>query len=109
MSWCYEMLLAVRAALVLTVVVGQPAYGQSPRKLCDLVTDAQVSSAVGAKVNAGQPIGTTGCQWSTPADPKIKTGHVVVTLSVWAEKMFPKGSTPGVSKKPVSGIGDDAV
>ncbi len=103
-----RMALAAVAG-VLTVVAAQPAYGQSSRKPCDLVTDAQVSAAVGAKVDPGQPIATTGCHWTAPDDPKTKTGHVMVTLSVWDEKMFPKGSTPGISNKPVSGIGDEAV
>ncbi len=105
----HKVVLVVGVACVLTVVPVQSANGQSAHKPCDLVTDAQVSSAVGAKVKTGEPIGMTGCQWSTPDDPKTKTGRVMGTLSVWDEKWFPKGSTPGLSKKAVSGVGDDAV
>lgn len=104
-----KVVLVVGVAFVLTVMPARLAYGQSATKPCDLVTDAQVSSAIGAKVKAGEPISATGCQWSTPDDPKTKPGRVTVTLSVWDEKMFPKGSPPGVSKQAVSGIGDDAV
>ncbi len=67
-----------------------------------------MSSAAGARVGAGQSIGTTGCQWSTADDPNSKAGRVMVTLSIWDEKMFPKGSRPGITRKSVGGIGDDA-
>lgn len=102
----HKALLAAVVTCVLTVLAADPAYGQPARKPCGLVTEAEVSSAVGTNVNAGQPINTTGCQWSTL---DAKAGHVMVTLSIWDEKWFPKGSSPGISKKSVGGIGDAAV
>lgn len=103
----HAMVLVVGVMCGLTVLATPPADAQSAREACALVTQAQVTSAAGATVGAGQPIGTTGCQWST--DPKAKAGRVMITLSIWDEKRFPKGSTPGLTMKPVSGIGDDAV
>ncbi len=101
------MAFALRVMCVLTALAASPAYGQSSTKPCDLVTKEQVSSAVGSKVNPGEAIGTTGCQWSIA--PTAKTGRVMVTLSIWGEKWFPTKETPGIPMKPVSGIGDKAV
>jgi hypothetical protein len=103
----HAMILVVVVVCGLTVLAAPPADAESGRDACALVTQAQVTSAAGATFGAGQPIGTTGCQWST--DPKAKAGRVTVTLSIWEEKFFPKKSTPGITIKPVSGIGDDAV
>lgn len=101
------MVLVIGLGLGATYLTAPPAYAQSDHNACALVTQEQVSSAAGAAVGAGQPIGTTGCQWST--DPTAKSGRVMVTLSILGEKWFTKdSSTPGIKKKPVSGIADDA-
>lgn len=108
MSSKHAMVLVVGVVCTLAVMGARPAYAQSARDPCALVSQAQVTSAAGAKVATGQPIGTTGCSWSSTDDPKSKAGRVVITLSIWAEKWFSKKSTPGITMKPVSGIGDDA-
>ena len=103
----HALVLVVEVVCGFAVLTAAPADAQSVRDACTLVTQAQVTSAVGARVDIGQPIGKTGCQWST--DPKAKTGHMMITLSIWDEnKWFSKKSTPGIPMKPVSGIGDDA-
>jgi hypothetical protein len=80
---------------------------RSARDACALITQAQVTSAAGAAVGTGQPIGKTGCQWST--DSKVKTGRMMITLSIWDEnKYFSHKPTPGITQKAVAGIGDDA-
>lgn len=80
--------------------MGNAQAGPAP---CSLLTAAQVAAAVGASVGAAQPIASTGCSWSAP--------HLIVTLSLWDgsrwEKM--KAPLPGISKIPVSGLGDDAI
>jgi hypothetical protein len=70
---------------------------------CSLLTSAQVTAAVGASVGAAQPISTKGCSWSAP--------HMIVTLSLWdgSEWEQIKAPLPGVTKIPVSGLGDDAI
>lgn len=70
---------------------------------CSLLTTAQVAAAVGANVGAGQPITAAGCSWSAP--------HMIVTLSLsdgggWEQMKAPLA---GVTKTPVSGLGDDAI
>jgi hypothetical protein len=79
------------------------AVAQSVSTPCALLTSAQVSAAVGATVGNGEPIATTGCTWAW--------GRARTTLSLWdASKWDPMktASLPGVTKSPVSGLGDDA-
>jgi hypothetical protein len=102
----HPLLLVSGFVCGLNVLAPSGADAQSGHDACALVTQAQVTSAVGATVGAGQPINNTGCQWST--DPAGTTGHVMITLSIWGEKWFSKKPTPGIPMKPVSGIGDDA-
>jgi hypothetical protein len=79
------------------------AAAQSNPVPCSLLTQAQVSTAVGLSMGAGQPIATTGCSWSA--------GHVTATLSLWDATKWDKmrAPLPGMTKTPVGGMGDDAV
>jgi hypothetical protein len=93
------------AALALAVCGAQPAAAQGSIQPCALLTQAQVSAALGVGVDAGQAIGTTGCQWSPPKQP-----GVIVTVSLWDGTKFAAGkaATPSIPKEPVTGLGDDA-
>lgn len=77
---------------------------------CALLTSAQISAVVGATVGAGEPIGTTGCQWYTgPATPT--NPHIVATLALWGGSAFAgmKTPLPNITKTSFGGLGDDAV
>ena len=81
------------------IVSAQPAP-------CSLLTDKQVSTALGAPVGAASPIANTGCSWKGTGSSKV-----MVSISLQSEKMFAgaKSSPPEAGKKtPVSGLGDDA-
>jgi hypothetical protein len=83
----------------------QAAYSETAP--CSLLTQDQLTAAVGASVAAGSPIATTGCSWTTKAPPRV-----VVTVSMQNEKMFAavKSSTPPkTTKAEIPGVGDDAV
>src|ERR1700729_739439 len=69
---------------------------------CSLLTSAQVTAAVGVSVGEAQPIANTGCSWSAP--------HMIVTVSLWDENKWDQMKTPvpGMSRTPISGLGDDA-
>ncbi len=72
---------------------------------CGLLTTAQVTAAVGGSFSAGQPIGTTGCSWTS------EKPHVIVTVSLWPPKEWDRikaGPLPGTTITPASGVGDDA-
>ena len=84
----------------------QLAYGATAP--CDLLTQSQVGTIVGAGVGAASPIANTGCSWKTTAAPNI-----TVTVSMQNEKMF-NGATkgpmmPNTTKASIAGVGDEAV
>jgi hypothetical protein len=78
------------------------AAAQGASAPCNLLTAAQVGTAVGASVGAPQVIGTTGCSWSAP--------HIIVSVSLWDASKWEQMKTPlpGAAKTSVAGLGDDA-
>jgi hypothetical protein len=98
------------AGLVGLFNVGAVIAG-APSDACALLTAPEVSSALGAVVGQGQPVipnNTTLCGWSEQGVPAGTARNV--TLSLMTVKSFENGKTPmtGITKTPVSGIGDDA-
>ena len=78
---------------------------------CSLLTQAQVSSVLGVPVEAGKriiPSSTQMCGWSEHGGPTVISKRVLLTLST--PEKFARGKTPfqGITKVPVSGIGNDA-
>ena len=72
---------------------------------CTLLTSTQVGAALGGSFGEGQPIGTTGCSWTSP------TPHVIVTVSLWPPAEWDRVKShplPGAEITPTSGLGDDA-
>ena len=89
----------------------QAANAATPADACALLTPAQVSNALGATVAAGQPImpnNATVCTWTEQGVPAGTERNVSVSLLTL--KSFENGKTPitGMTKTPVSGLGDDA-
>lgn len=83
------------------------AGAQAPSNPCAQVTPAQVSTALGETVAAGQQAGTKTCSWS--AD---RPTHQVVSLMYsppgdWATRKT--RLMPGVTIATVSGVGDEAI
>ena len=100
------MRLAVAAiGSALALGIAPAARAPSPVDPCSLLTTAQVSSAVGAPVQTGKPINTTGCSW-TAASTKV-----MVTISFFVPGGYDKAkaaNVPTVVKTTVGGVGDDA-
>jgi hypothetical protein len=98
----------MKSSRVALIVYGFAALGshgavaQSTPAPCNLLTQAQVSAALGVSTDAGQPIGTTGCTWSS--------AHVKATVSFWDVSKWDRMKTPlpGITKTPIGGFGDDA-
>jgi hypothetical protein len=104
----HPMVLIVGIVCALAVCSARTAYAQAPSDPCTLLTQAQVSAVLGVTVSPGQPISTTGCEWS-PQQPSSFNARV--TVSLWDAQAFAgmKTPLPGVTKTPVSGVGDEAV
>lgn len=98
----YSRLLVIGCICVSAVLGSKTAAAQSAPAPCSLLTSAQVTAAVGVSVGAAQPIANTGCSWSGP--------HMIVTVSLWDGSKWDRMKTPvpGMSRTPVSGLGDDA-
>jgi hypothetical protein len=97
----YSRYLAIGCTCVAAILGSKTAAAQSPAP-CSLLTSAQITAVVGVSVGAAQPIANTGCSWTAP--------HMIVTVSLWDASKWDqmKVTLPGISKSPVSGLGDDA-
>lgn len=93
---------------------GAGTVGGTPVDTCSLLTQAEVSAALGMTVGAGTSTGTHGCQWtySDPSSP-LTLAQVEVDSNI-DPKTFaqlcgaPSSSALGIKIVPVSGVGDTA-
>jgi len=100
-TWSVSRRRMVCALAVLTF----PGVAQAAPEPCKLLSQAQVSAALGVTVGAGQPIGTKGCSWTS------EKPHEIVTLSLWPPAQWDRlkaGPLPGTAIIPAGGLGDDA-
>ena len=98
---CWDILLGV-------VVLGAaPAstYAATPTDACQVLTAAQVSSALGVKVEEGThvtPTFTKTCTWV------VKAGGIIVTLNIQEMAMFKGGKGALTVTEATGGVGDEA-
>ena len=100
--------VSVLVPVVVFVLVAsglRAAGAQVPSNPCAQVTAAEVSTALGETVAAGQQAGTKTCSWTAN-----KPAHQIVSLMYWPPGDWNKLMRPmaGVTKAPVSGVGDEA-
>ncbi len=94
------------AGFFLLAIAVSSAVAQSSSDACSLLTQAQVSTALGAQVSAGawnSPDFKTTCTWTAP--------DIIVTLSNEGLNMFNAARTPPIPTLqvvPVGGVGDTA-
>lgn len=94
---------ACRLTCALAVCLVPPAALAAPAP-CTLLTPAQVAAALGGTFGAGEPIGTTGCSWTS------QKPHVIVTVSLWPPTEWDRMKANPLGGKiiPASGLGEDA-
>lgn len=92
------------------VVCGSRAASADPSNPCSLLTQDQVSTALGAKVDPGKRTVPKLCEWDVQGSSGLNAAKLVVTM------LTPQGFAGakavighGITKTPVSGIGDEAV
>ena len=105
-------------AVITTVLLTLCAGSSWATDACSLLTQAQVSAVLGVQVGPGEhivPNNTAMCGWSTPGHHGPSDKKVVLSLYTQMGTRTPvdrfnTAKTPiqGVTKTPVSGIGDEA-
>jgi hypothetical protein len=105
MTSTYAAAVFLGTISVMAAPSARPASTLARVDPCAIVTPDQVGKVLNMKVGAGEPIGTTGCQWVGTASQRVR-----ITLSFMDGQDFQvmKTPLPGVKKTPVSGVGDDA-
>ena len=97
----------VAAFLFVMPAVAFAASGEA----CTLLTDAQVTAALGVTVGPGTSIGLpTSCQWSGKGKIATLTANNTIAGKTALER-FDTGKNsnlPGITVEPVTGVGDDA-
>src|ERR1700749_1010662 len=95
----------------LALIGGSPRVAlAAPSDPCSLLTQAEVSGALGVTVGAGKPTGKI-CRWAGPGGRPGQSPALVLTMQ--DAKAFDFAKSPSKSanltKTPVASIGDDAV
>ena len=111
--------LLLVAAAPWVVIAGNPLIAEAapPAHACSLLTTSELGAALGFTVDAGKASGEHNCQWSQAGAGGYGKGLVLQVLgkigSMTPVERFNtiKAQVPakGITKTPVSGIGDDAV
>jgi hypothetical protein len=107
----YSALAVVAFLFSLSICSSHVASASPALDPCSLLTQAQVSAALGATVEAPQRVAPTLCQWSTLKQPNsINIKKAIVSIS--SERAFGFAKAPVASHTkavPANGVGDDAV
>ena len=107
----FSILAAFAFLCTFSLCCSPAAYAAPPSDPCSLLTQTQVSAALGVEVEAAQHVATKLCQWSAPNQPNSINAKKV-TLIISNERAFGYAKTPVVSSvkaMPASGVCDDAV
>jgi len=99
------------AAFGLLLCALPPIAVGAPSDPCALLTDGQVSAALGVSTGAGKATGGRICRWAGPGGRPGVSPALVLTMQDERAFDFAKAPTNSRSlvKTPVSGVGDDAV
>lgn len=88
------------------------AYGAPPSDPCSLLTPEQVSAVLGVQVGPGKRLASKLCDWRPAGEQRgMKAKSVMITLLDANGFVATKTqlNVQGITKVPVSGIGDEAV
>jgi hypothetical protein len=112
--------VAAVVGVVVSVCAGSSQLaGEGPGDACSLLTQARVGAALGVSVGAGQhltPSSQLTCVWSQPTDPNHSGKRAVLEIIGPVGRMTPadrfttaKTPVSGITKTPVTGVGDEAI
>ncbi len=112
--------ICIPVALFLAGFDGSRATAAAPpTDACSLLAQAQVNAVLGVSVGPGKAIAqnsTAVCGWEVPGGTGMNRKRVVLSIytqmgSVTPIQRFNNAKTPikGITKEPISGVGDDAL
>ena len=98
-------------ATLLALVCEAPRVAFAAPDPCSLLTQPQVSAALGVSVGAVKPTQGKICRWAAPGGRPGLTQAVVLTMQDAKAFDFAKSGSksPNLVKTPAAGVGDDAV
>lgn len=112
---CKSTIAVVFAAIfALALGTSRAAYAAPPTDACSLLTPAQVSAALGVAVGAGKQEGQLDCEWDQPGWTMVRGMRLLLHIlgpvgSLTPAQRFNTMPVRGITKTPLSGVGDDAV
>jgi hypothetical protein len=117
MKWKTKAAMTVAAGLFVALGSARVAHAAPPTDACSLLTPAQVSEALGVAVSVLKAADQSYCQWSQNGKEIGGKGAFIFIVGpigrLTPVERFNTIKTPlpvkGITKTPVSGLGDDAV
>jgi hypothetical protein len=120
MRWKSRTVVSIGTFLFVAAGTASFAGAAPPpaKDACSLLTAAQVSQALGVAVSAAKQTGQFDCEWSEPGANVVRGKRVLLhilgpvgTLTPVEQFTTIKMPLPvkGITKTPLSGVGDDAV
>lgn len=109
----------VGVCLAVAVFMPHIVFAATPTDACSLLTPAEVSAVLGVSVRVGEkivPNSTALCGWDVPGEKRLDRKRVVLNIytqigSLTPIQRFNNAMTPitGITKVPVTGVGDAAL
>lgn len=111
--------LSIALFLFFAIGTARSLQAAPPTDACSLLTAAQISTVLGVSVGAGEKIVPTNaslCGWEVAGQNGSDRKRVVLSIYTQLGRLTPvqrfnNAKTPlkGITKEPVTGIGDDAI
>jgi hypothetical protein len=109
MRWIARSIALIGGVILMARASSLVAAGDA----CSILTQSQVSEALGTSVGAGAPIvSPSACQWVGKG--KIATLTITITQPLGGKSAVDRfnagkaGGLTGITREPASGVGDDA-
>lgn len=119
MKWKPAVAALCGAWIIFAMSGPRAAHAAPPTDACSLLTAGQVSAVLGVSVGSGEKILPTSsalCGWEVPGQKNLDRKRVVLSIYTQLGRMTPiqrfnNAKTPikGITKEPVTGVGDDAI
>lgn len=106
----YSISLTICIMTALSVCGSRAAFGATPSDPCSLLTAAQVGAVLGVQVSNGNHVLRRLCEWSTLSSLAPSPKKLTITFeSVQAFEYTKTKVGNGITKVPLSGLGDAAI